>query len=152
MAAGSFRSTSDHTLDAKGRLNFPTRFRDVMNQYGSNILMIAPWGGDHLRAYPLAAWELFEDELRKKAKRNQRLNLLVRSVVGRVAECSLDKQGRIQLPANLRSVVGLEKNITLVGMIEHVEIWDKRVEEDNFAETNEIFDDLLAELDQTELS
>ena len=123
-----------------------------MSQYGSTVLMIAPWGGDHLRAYPLSVWEVLEDNLLQKAKRNQKLNKLVRYVVGGVTECTLDKQGRVQIPAKLRTQVGLEKNIMLVGMIEHVEIWDQQVGESNNADTGINFDDLEAEFDSLDLS
>jgi MraZ protein len=49
----------------------------------------------------------------------------VRYVVGGVTECSLDKQGRIRIPADLRADVGLTKDVILTGMIDWVEIWDK---------------------------
>lgn len=148
MAKSRFRSTTEHTLDAKGRLNFPSRFRDVLNQYDSDILMIAPWGPNHLRAFPLPEWEILEDRLMTEGREKPNLSKFIRYVVGGVAECSLDKQGRIQLPAKLRSQANLTKNIMLVGMIRHVEIWDLDVWQQDNEDTNENFDSFNEQLSQ----
>ncbi|OGR19191.1 MAG: division/cell wall cluster transcriptional repressor MraZ [Desulfobacterales bacterium GWB2_56_26] len=123
MAKGRFRSRSEHILDAKGRLNFPSRFRDVLRQSGPEILMVAPWK-DHLRAYPLAEWEALETKLLSQGGEPDIVKF-VRYVVGGVVECSLDKQGRILLPPDLRSDANLTKEVILSGMIDWVEIWDK---------------------------
>ena len=148
MATRRFRSTSEHTLDAKGRLNFPSRFREVLNQYDSGVLMITPWGKDHLRAYPLAEWETLEEKLMTQGREKPELTKFIRCVVGGVAECGLDKQGRVQLPAQLRSIVGLEKNVMLVGMMKHVEIWDKDTGNEGNNETLDNFDDFQDTLSQ----
>ncbi|NTV51332.1 MAG: division/cell wall cluster transcriptional repressor MraZ, partial [Desulfobulbaceae bacterium] len=58
-----FRSKYDHTIDEKGRLSFPSRFREVLRQYQSEILIVIPWE-NHLRAYPLAEWENLENKLK----------------------------------------------------------------------------------------
>lgn len=123
MAKGRFRSRSEHILDAKGRLNFPSRFRDVLRQSGSEILMVAPWK-DHLRAYPLAEWEALETKLMSLSGEPEIVKF-VRYVVGGVVECDVDKQGRILLPPDLRSDANLTKEVILTGMIDWVEIWDK---------------------------
>ena len=124
MAKGRFRSRSEHILDAKGRLNFPSRFRDALRQSGSEILMVAPWK-DHLRAYPLTEWESLETKLLTTQSGDQDIVKFVRYVVGGVVECGLDKQGRILLPPDLRTNVKLTKEVILTGMIDWVEIWDK---------------------------
>jgi len=131
MAQNRFRSRTEHTLDSKGRLNFPTRFREVLRQLASETLMIAPWKS-HLRAYPLAEWEALETKLLTQGGEQPGLGSFVRYVVGGVAECNLDKQGRIRIPADLRNDVNLTKDIVLTGMLDWVEIWDK---DDWYAET-----------------
>ena len=62
LLRGRFRSRTEHALDEKGRFNFPSRFRDVLRQCDSEILMVAPWN-KHLRAYPVAEWEALETKL-----------------------------------------------------------------------------------------
>lgn len=148
MAKSRFRSTTEHALDSKGRLNFPSRFREVLNQYDSEILMVAPWGKNHLRAFPLPEWEILEDRLMTEGREKPDLANFIRYVVGGVAECSLDKQGRVQLPVQLRAKVSLAKNIMLVGMIRHVEIWDKETWQQDNEATSENFDSFNEQLSQ----
>ncbi|WP_228723404.1 division/cell wall cluster transcriptional repressor MraZ [Desulfosediminicola flagellatus] len=144
-----FRSSSEHTLDGKGRLNFPSRFRDVLNQYDSKVLMVAPWGKSHLRAYPLSEWESFEDTLMTEGKRQKDVAKFMRYIVSSVVECSLDKQGRILLPQRLRDVANLDREVVLLGTINRVEIWNREVwekENQDTSENFEAFDDQFAEM------
>lgn len=108
-------------MDAKGRLNLPSRFREVLDDLGSDVLMIAPWK-DHLRAYPLAEWEQLERNL---LDNGAALGSFVRYVVGGVISCTVDKQGRVRITPELRSDVSIEKDVVLTGMIDWIEIWDK---------------------------
>lgn len=149
MIQSRFRSRSEHTLDDKGRLNFPSRFRDVLRQYESETLMITAWGKQHLRAYPLAAWDILENKLLTEGKGQQGITSFVRYVIGGVTECGLDKQGRILLPQNLRQDVGLKKDVVLTGMLDWIEIWDKEAwvrENDTTGETFNNFGESLARL------
>ncbi|MFT5699695.1 MAG: MraZ protein [Desulforhopalus sp.] len=142
MGQARFRSKTEHILDEKGRLNFPSRFRDVLRNLGSDVLMIAPWN-DHLRAYPLAEWEVLENTL---LEQGAELGDFVRYVVGGVTECTLDKQGRIRLPPDLRVDVNLAKDVVLTGMLDWVEIWDKAAWDHKNTTTRESFGDHKAKL------
>lgn len=119
-----FRSRSEHALDAKGRLNFPSRYRDVLRHFDSELLMVTAWGR-HLRAYPVSEWELIENKIWGDGKEQTGLGPFARLIISSVTECSLDKQGRILLPPPLRSEAGLKKEVVLTGMLDWVEIWDK---------------------------
>ncbi|MBU0944343.1 MAG: division/cell wall cluster transcriptional repressor MraZ [Proteobacteria bacterium] len=134
-----FRSKSEHSLDSKGRLNFPSRFRDVLAQYGSETLMVTTWG-KHLRAYPVSEWESIEDKLLDQGKEQPRLASFIRLVLSGVTECNLDKQGRILLSASLRSETRIGKDIVLTGMRDWVEIWDKEAWQAEVQATRDNFD------------
>lgn len=127
MVKNRFRSKYDHTIDDKGRFSLPSRFREVLqHQYDSEILVVIPWWGTHLRAYPVSEWELLEDKLRAEGGfKPENLDKIIRYLESESIECALDKQGRILLPPGLRSELGLKKDIVLIGMIDRVEIWDK---------------------------
>lgn len=86
--------------------------------------MVAPWK-THLRVYPVAEWEALETKLLSQGGGQAGLASFVRYVIGGVVECSLDRQGRILLPGELRFDAGLNKDVVLTGMIDWVEIWDK---------------------------
>lgn len=119
-----FRGRSEHSLDSKGRLSFPSRFRDVLSQFESEELMVTNWG-KHSRVYPVSEWEQLETNLLAKGKEQPELGSFVRNVITGVNECSLDKQGRLLLPQQLRNEVNLRKDVVIAGMIDWVEIWDK---------------------------
>jgi MraZ protein len=122
-----FRSHSEHTLDPKGRLNIPSRFRDVLrDQYNSEMLIVTHWD-KNLRAYPLAEWEALEEKLLAQEGGEPDFDELVRYIIAGVNECPVDKQGRILLPPALRSEMGIDKDVAVVGMLRHFEIWDKHV-------------------------
>ena len=82
MIQSRFRSRSEHTLDEKGRLNLPSRFREVLRQYESEMLMIAPWGRLHLRVYPLSGWEILENKLLTEGREEKDIDRFVRYMVG----------------------------------------------------------------------
>lgn len=124
-AVRSFRGRSEHNLDGKGRLNIPTRFREVLCQQDKDSrLMVFPWH-NCLKAYPMARWEELELNLLNTGKKQPETVKMVRYMVGGVVECPLDKQGRILLPGKMRTDCGIDKEILVSGMISYFEIWDK---------------------------
>ena len=134
-----FRTKSEHSLDSKGRLNFPSRFRDVLAQYGTQTLMVTTWK-THLRAYPVSEWEAIEDKLIDRGKEQPGLVSFIRLVLSSVTECNLDKQGRILLPSALRAETRTGKDVVLTGMRDWVEIWDKDAWSHEMQCTRENFD------------
>ncbi|MEK6201411.1 MAG: division/cell wall cluster transcriptional repressor MraZ [Desulfobulbaceae bacterium] len=119
-----FRGRSEHALDIKGRLNIPSRFRDVLARYDSEELMLTSWGA-HLRAFPVSQWEILENKLLTNGREQPGLTSFIRLVVSGVTPCLPDKQGRVLIPPSLRSETGIIKDVVLTGMLDYVEIWDK---------------------------
>ncbi|MBU0483538.1 MAG: division/cell wall cluster transcriptional repressor MraZ [Proteobacteria bacterium] len=119
-----FRGRSDHTLDGKGRLSIPSRFRDVLRRQYDEGLMVTPWH-NCLKAYPLPQWEELEMTLLATGRKQPDMIKMVRFMLGGVVECSLDKQGRILLPPKLREDCNIQKEVLVSGMISYFEIWDK---------------------------
>ncbi len=141
-----FRSHSEHSLDPKGRLNIPTRFRDVLReQYGSEMLMVTQWQ-KCLRAYPVSEWETLEETLLAQGKNQPDFGRFVRYLIAGVAECGVDKQGRILLPPALRSSFNIDKDVVVVGMLTHFEVWEKGAWEEETRHTRETFGDFSAGL------
>ncbi len=135
-----FRSRSEHTLDPKGRLNIPTRFREVLRDSYTEGLVVTNWGKS-LKAFPVSEWVKVEDKLRNQAPSLTGFSDFVRYVISGVVECSLDKQGRILLPGTLRSEFGIGNEVVLNGMLDHFEIWDKDAWIDETRRTRDKFKD-----------
>ncbi len=119
-----FRSRSEHTLDAKGRLNIPSRFREVLRGVYTEELVVTNWDKS-IRAYPLSVWKTIEDKLISDGQKLPGMGDFVRYVISGVTECKLDRQGRILLPLSLRTEFGIGKEVVLNGMLQHFEVWDK---------------------------
>jgi len=143
-----FRSRSEHTLDDKGRLNFPSRFRQVISTYESSVLMVTTWG-KHLRAYPVSEWEKLENKLHTQGREQPGLVSFVRLVVSGSTKCSLDKQGRLLIPVSLRNETNIDKDVVLTGMVDWVEIWGKdawRIEHQAALDNFDSYEESLAKL------
>ena len=135
-----FRSRSEHSLDSKGRLNIPSRFRDVLQSEHQEKLMVTNWH-KCLKAFPSRVWEQIETTLLVQGKKQPGMDSFRRYVISGVAECSPDKQGRILLPPTLRVDFDLKKDVVLNGMLDHFEIWDKTAWENERKLTRDKFSD-----------
>ncbi len=140
-----FRGRSEHGLDAKGRLNIATRFREALRRQCDDRLVITPWH-NCLRAYPIPHWEELESTLLSQGQKSPATVKLIRYMIGGAEECSLDKQGRILVPAGLREEAGVVKEVVVNGMITYFEIWDKTTWEAENKPTEENFEQALLEM------
>lgn len=144
-----FRGRSEHTLDGKGRLNVPARFRDVLlRNYDDRLLITPPWQ-KCLRVYPLPEWEKKEMSLLSMDHQQPHVARMIRYLVGGSYECQIDKSGRILLPAELRNSLNLQKEVVMNGMLTFFEVWDKetweqesRVTDDDFQAFENTFNEL----------
>ncbi|WP_028314414.1 division/cell wall cluster transcriptional repressor MraZ [Desulfatibacillum aliphaticivorans] len=129
MAAKSknFRGTSYHSTDEKARITVPARFREVLRDGEVDGVMVSRMDGA-LVAYPFDEWQVIENRIMTKSKRNAKLRQFRRFFVGGAQECMCDKQGRILVPKDLRDYAGIgaKEEIALVGAVSHFEIWDKK--------------------------
>lgn len=140
-----FRGRSEHSLDPKGRLNIPSRFREVLRRKYDDQLMVTNWH-KCLKAFPVAEWEKYERDLLRQQTSDPDLNSFIRYVISGVAECPLDKQGRILLPPTLRADFGIEKDVILAGMIDKFEIWTKDAWDQEMKKIGENFERLSGKI------
>ncbi|MDK2991752.1 MAG: transcriptional regulator MraZ [Clostridiales bacterium] len=119
MFMGEYR----HTIDQKGRLIIPAKFRDDLGDK-----FVATKGLDRcLFVYSPDEWSNLEQRLKALPLTNKDARAFVRFFFAGAAECEIDKQGRILLPANLREYASLVKDVVLVGVLTRVEIWSKDI-------------------------
>lgn len=140
-----FRSRSEHTLDSKGRLNIPTRFREVLREVYTENLIVTNWH-KCLRAYPVAEWEELEEKLINTEGMPPGFDDFVRYIISGVTECTVDKQGRILVPGTLRTEFNFGKEVVLNGMLHHFEIWDKNAWVEQTRKTRDRFADFSSGL------
>ena len=116
----------NHTIDAKGRLIIPSKFRDSL---GDEFVVTKGLDGC-LFVYDNKEWSAFEEKLKSLPLTNKDARQFVRFFLAGATLAEVDKQGRILVPANLREFAALEKEVVLVGVASRVEIWSKARWED----------------------
>jgi len=119
-----FRGRSIHTLDAKGRIRIPTRFRDILKTRYEDRFVITNLDRC-LVAYPLQEWEIIEERLGSLSLVRQDVKAFQRFFISGATECNFDKQGRVLIPQTLREHASLEREVVLAGMLRSFEIWSK---------------------------
>jgi MraZ protein len=117
-----FRGTSFHTIDSKGRIIIPSRFRDIIKDGENDGIFITRMDGT-LYAYTPEKWKEIENKIQSLLEKSEYIRRFRRVFVGGAFECFCDKQDRILVPPALRQYARLEKDIVLVGALDHFEIW-----------------------------
>lgn len=128
-----FRGVTKVTLDAKGRLAIPTRYRPRLMEQGGGKLIVTVDAGHILLLYPFPEWTLVEQKLNALPTTNPRARQLQRLLVGHAEEVDMDGAGRVLLPPALREFATLDKQVALIGQGNKFELWDGA----RFAETRE---------------
>ncbi len=119
-----FRSISYHTVDKKGRVVVPSRFRDTISKGGGNGVVVT--GMDAcLYAYTFEGWSRIEEKILLQTQSSGSLRRFKRVFIGSACECLCDKQGRVLIPHALRVYAGLGKEVVIAGVLNHFEIWSK---------------------------
>ncbi len=127
------RGSSFHTIDNKGRLIIPARFRQFIKSKDGDGVMISRMD-NCLVAYPFKEWRNLENKILSLAETSENMRRFRRVFIGGAFECSCDKQDRILIPQSLRQYGDLDKEIVLVGVLEHFEIWARQKwEQENIA-------------------
>jgi MraZ protein len=135
-----FRGSYQHTVDSKGRLSVPAKFREALLGKGDDRIVITNFvvdGARCLDVYPLDEWARFEEQIRAKPKFERRMLLFQNYYLGGACECLMDKQGRILIPPLLREYANLKRDVVLVSALEKFRLWNQETWKKLFAEAEE---------------
>jgi len=116
LLAGEYR----HSVDAKGRIIMPSKFREEL---GESFVVTKGFEGC-LVAYSNEEWEKFVEKLRTLPENQKNVRRLLRILLSGASTVEVDKQGRLLLPQNLREAANITKEVTIIGVLNKVEIWD----------------------------
>ena len=128
-----FMGEYNHTIDAKGRLIVPSKFREAL---GDEFIITKGLDGC-LFVYPNEEWAIIADTFRSIPQTSKEARKFSRFFFAGAASCEVDKQGRILLPQILREFADLQKEAVFVGVFSRIEIWSK----DRWLDTN-TYDDM----------
>jgi MraZ protein len=143
-----FRGRYEHTIDPKGRVSIPAKFRDVLGKKYDDRLFVTNFDGC-LVAFPFEEWIHLEEKVSSLSMVKKEARSFLRFFYSSAVECTLDKQGRILIPQTLREYADLDKEVVLVGQLKKIEIWSKDRWSEQMIRAHENFDqisDVLSEL------
>jgi MraZ protein len=126
-----FMGEYQHSLDEKGRLIIPAKFRESLGES-----FILNRGLDNcLYGYPQSEWKILEEKIKELPTNNPETRAFVRLFFAGAVEAELDKQGRVVIPQHLRDHAQIEKDVYVIGVSTKVEIWSKENWENYSAQT-----------------
>lgn len=135
FGAALFTGEHQHTLDAKGRVILPARFRDRL----ASGLYVAPGQDRCVDVYPVGVFEKRVEQLRSLPREHGGARGYLRVFLAGAQQETPDGQGRVTLPPRLREYAGLERDLTVVGSDDKIEIWDRETWEAYRAAAEEAF-------------
>ena len=119
-----FRGRYEHTIDSKGRISIPAKFRDVLSKKYDDRLVITNF--DHcLVAFPAEEWALLEQKAGSFSLMRKETSAFFRFFYSSAVDCLIDKQGRLLIPQTLREYANLQKDVILVGEGKRIEMFAK---------------------------
>ncbi|CAD2078228.1 MraZ protein [Jeotgalicoccus coquinae] len=131
-----------HNLDTKGRIIVPSKFRELLDEQ-----FVITRGLDRcLFAYTVDEWSRIEEKLKTLPLTKKDARKFTRLFFSGATAVEIDKQGRINIPQNLREYAGLLKDCTVIGVSSRIEIWDSAAWEDFYTESEDNFEDIAEDL------
>ena len=131
-----FTGTYNHTIDQKGRMIIPNKFRNLLG----DIFIITRGIDECLEIYDKASWDKFSEKINSLPYSEKNAREFKRIFIGNAIELIPDKMGRVQLTPALRSAVGLKTDVTFLGVGDHIEVWDSETnkKKNNFDDADEM--------------
>ena len=139
LTSNTFIGEYRYSLDSKGRINIPAKFRQSLSKDNDNTFVATRGQDPCIWVYPIKEWKKIEDELRKLSSISGIHRTFIRQIARSATPSTCDKQGRIIISPSLLSYAGLNKETLILGMINKIEIWNPDILEK--VDKNNINDD-----------
>ena len=121
-----FRGEFNLTMDSKGRLAVPSRYRERLSEAcGGKLVTTISLMSRCLCVYPFPQWQKLEDDLKDLPGLDRKAQSISHLLIGHASECDMDSHGRILVPQTLRDFAGLDKRVSMVGQVRRFELWDE---------------------------
>ena len=146
----TFTGEFSYTVDAKGRVNIPSKFRKVLSVDNEDTFVITRGMDPCVWVYPIVVWQNIENELKNLSSLSAINRTFVRNTVRYATPLTYDGQGRIQLTNNLINYAELGKKTLIIGMVNKIEIWNpdrlKEIDKKNMKIDSTAYDDLAEKI------
>ena len=135
-----FSGTYHHNIDSKGRIIIPSKFREEL----SDGFVLTKGLDDCLFLFPMSEWIIFRNKLKAVPLTSKEGRAFTRYFFANAVECEMDRQGRLNIPSELRKHAHIDKEVVSIGVDNRVEIWSKAGWQ-LYNESPELDSDLIAE-------
>ena len=146
----TFTGEFSYTVDAKGRVNIPSKFRKVLSVDNEDTFVITRGMDPCVWVYPIVVWQNIENDLKNLSSLSAINRTFVRNTVRYATPLTYDGQGRIQLTKNLINYAELGKKTLIIGMVNKIEIWNpdrlKEIDKKNMKIDSTAYDDLAEKI------
>lgn len=139
-----FMGEYQHSLDDKGRLIMPARFREGLGE----VFVVTRGLDNCLFVYPQDEWRILEEKLKTLPMTSKDARAFVRFFFSGATECEFDKSGRISLPQNLREHGSLEKEVVVIGVSNRIELWAKDKWDSYMEETADSYEEIAETMER----
>lgn len=121
-----FRGVTELSLDTKGRMAMPTRYRErLLDRCAGHLVITIDIAEKCLAIYPLPEWEVIQQKLDALSSFNPRSAMVKRLLMGNATDVEMDGNGRILIPTKLRKYASLDKKVVMTGQGKKFELWDE---------------------------
>ena len=127
LSSNTFTGEYQYSLDTKGRINIPAKFRQSLSENSQNTFVATRGQDPCIWVYPLTEWKKIENELRNLSSVSGIHRTFVRQIARSATPSTCDKQGRIVISPSLISYSSIDKEALIIGMINKIEIWNPKI-------------------------
>ncbi|HEO72353.1 MAG TPA: division/cell wall cluster transcriptional repressor MraZ [Candidatus Hydrogenedentes bacterium] len=117
--------TAETVLDDKNRITVPRRIRDTMDELGHGVWYMARGFDRSIFLFPQEVWNSIREQVNRYSSMNIKALDFKRFFFASVTQVQPDRQGRIAVPQHLRDYAGMDRNVVLIGVDDHLELWSR---------------------------
>jgi MraZ protein len=119
-----FKGQEIYSIDSKGRVNVPAKMRKAISEDANGIFILTKGTDKCIQAYPWDEWRKYEENFKSLNQYDPKQRYFLRSLLMWSEEVTLDSQQRLSVPKKLSEYAGIAGKVCMVGMVDHIELWD----------------------------
>lgn len=141
-----FKGQETYSIDAKGRVSVPAKMRRSIAPDANNTFTITRGQDKCVVAYPMDEWKKYEDRFQELNQYDAKNRYFLRMILSWSEEVSIDGQQRISIPKKLSEFANIDKKVTIVGVGDHLELWNPEEYEKYLGGYEESYEDIAAKV------
>lgn len=142
----SFIGSYSYTVDAKGRINIPSRMRKNISSNANEMFVITRGYEECLFLYPYDEWLKVEESIRNLISADPQHRFIARTLLEWATEASLDKQSRIVVPKELLQFAQIKTDVKIIGVLDRIEVWNPALYESYKQKQQQSYEDVAAKV------